>query len=136
MHPNPMRLTFRPDRPKRVYFMSQPPCGPDPTSHSNHTPAYDPGSTAARSVPAITLEGTTPRSGPHALIAPDERRSTPGTNRFGPQPGTPSQIPPTGSLGHPSHYASSSSNPAPDATGMPGRGWRAVSDKHSSHGPW
>src|SRR4051812_13520191 len=64
MHPNPMRLTFRPDRPKRVYFMSQPPCGPDTTSHSNRTQAYDPGSTAAPSPPAITLEGTSPQVSP------------------------------------------------------------------------
>jgi uncharacterized membrane protein YhaH (DUF805 family) len=51
------------------------------------------------------------------------RRSTPGTNRFGPHPGVPWQYPPAGSYGYPSPYGAGP--PTPGGPNLP-----------STHGPW
>lgn len=64
------------------------------------------------------------------------RRSTPGTNRFGPHPGAPWQYPPTGSYGYPSPYGAPPWNPNTEATGMPWPPSPGETHKHSTRGPW
>lgn len=64
------------------------------------------------------------------------RRSTPGPNRFGPYPGTPTPTSPPGSSGYPSPYAGTWP-PATDAAG--GRTARPPADgdkPRRRHGPW